>query len=191
MKHFKISFNTRVTWKKIERHERETVVLPDDQEYFRVVVVKVLLFDIMSVLNRIFKNHYLCGSISSVVKNTRLSSAQTATESTSSPLIITQTCAERIRSVAEPEEFLRIEVEGGGCSGFQYKFHLDKNVQPDDKVFERDGSKVVVDETSLELIRGSTVDFREELIRNSFCITSNPQAEKGCSCGSSFALRLD
>jgi len=106
-------------------------------------------------------------------------------------IIITKTCADRIKKVADPKEFLRIEVEGGGCSGFQYKFNLDRDIQEDDRVFELEGSRVVVDETSLELIKGSTVDFKEELIRNSFTISSNPQAEKGCSCGSSFALRLD
>ena len=127
--------------------------------------------------------------LSSVTKIRLLS--RESSQDQSSGLTITKSCADRIVSVASSEEFLRIEVEGGGCSGFQYKFHLDSKLQEDDSVFEKNGSKVVVDETSLQLIRGSTVDFREELIRNSFCITSNPQAEKGCSCGSSFTLKLD
>ena len=127
--------------------------------------------------------------LSSVTKIRLLSSE--LSQDQSSGLAITKSCADRIVSVASIEEFLRIEVEGGGCSGFQYKFHLDSKLQEDDSVFEKNGYKVVVDETSLQLIRGSTVDFREELIRNSFCITSNPQAEKECSCVSSFTLKLD
>lgn len=82
---------------------------------------------------------------------------------------------------------LRVAVSGGGCSGFQYGFSLDDTRRADDSLFLRDGVGVVVDEVSLELLRGSEVDFVEDLIGSYFAI-KNPNATSTCGCGSSFSV---
>uniref|UniRef100_A0A8B9BRF3 Iron-sulfur cluster assembly 2 homolog, mitochondrial n=1 Tax=Anser brachyrhynchus TaxID=132585 RepID=A0A8B9BRF3_9AVES len=103
---------------------------------------------------------------------------------------LSESCVKRLLEIAEGSEFLRLQVEGGGCSGFQYKFSLDTVVNPDDRVFEQGGARVVVDVDSLAFVKGSMVDFSQELIRSSFQVVSNPQAEKGCSCGTSFSVKF-
>lgn len=115
-------------------------------------------------------------------------------------LIVTKSCASRIKhlkALQSPENNnsdynlrLRISVEGGGCSGFQYVFTMDSDaLQEDDLVFKRDGEEVLVDDTSFELIRGATVDYEQEMIRSAFAIVNNPNSESACGCGSSFALK--
>ena len=82
---------------------------------------------------------------------------------------------------------LRLAVEGGGCSGFQYKFGLADSAEADDLVIERDGVRLLVDAVSLDLIAGSTVDYVESLGGAAFKV-ENPQAASGCGCGSSFSV---
>jgi iron-sulfur cluster insertion protein len=82
---------------------------------------------------------------------------------------------------------LRLSVEGGGCSGFQYRFGMADAVEPDDVIAVADGAQLVVDPVSLDLVRGSAVDFVESLGGKSFQVT-NPQAQAGCGCGSSFSV---
>ena len=82
---------------------------------------------------------------------------------------------------------LRLAVEGGGCSGFQYKFGLADAAEADDLVIERDGVRLLVDAVSLNLIAGSTVDYVESLGGAAFKV-ENPQAASGCGCGSSFSV---
>ena len=106
-------------------------------------------------------------------------------------LTLTESCAQRVKSLRELEGntnlMLRVAVSGGGCSGFQYGFSLDDSIADDDLTFERDGVKIVVDETSLGLLEGSEVDYTEDLGGAFFQVT-NPNATSSCGCGSSFAI---
>ena len=82
---------------------------------------------------------------------------------------------------------LRVSVSGGGCAGFQYAFTFDEAVNADDRVFARDGARVVIDEVSLELLKGAEIDFVEDLLGSYFKI-ANPNATTSCGCGSSFSV---
>jgi iron-sulfur cluster assembly accessory protein len=98
--------------------------------------------------------------------------------------------AERIGQIlaGEPDgTFFRVSVEGGGCSGFQYKFDFDSQAGDDDIVIRRDDAAVLIDEVSLQYIQGSEIDFVDELIGQSFKIV-NPNAKASCGCGTSFTL---
>ncbi|XP_054827985.1 iron-sulfur cluster assembly 2 homolog, mitochondrial isoform X1 [Eublepharis macularius] len=111
-------------------------------------------------------------------------------DSNDGQIYLSESCVKRILEIAEGSEFLRLQVEGGGCSGFQYKFSLDTVVNSDDRVFEQGSARVVVDLDSLNFVKGAMVDFNQELIRSAFQVVNNPQAEQGCSCGSSFSVKL-
>jgi len=105
-------------------------------------------------------------------------------------LILTDSAAKRVALIAEKQAkpaILRLSVEGGGCSGFQYKFDLADAPDGDDSVSETAGVKLVVDPVSLDLVSGSTVDFVESLGGAAFKV-ENPQAAAGCGCGSSFGI---
>ncbi len=105
-------------------------------------------------------------------------------------LTLTQAAAARVAAIAGKQAkpaMLRLAVEGGGCSGFQYKFDLVETADNDDTVTETDGVKLVVDPVSLQLVSGCTVDFVESLGGAAFRV-ENPNAAAGCGCGSSFGI---
>lgn len=105
-------------------------------------------------------------------------------------MTLTPSAAKRIALIAEKQArppILRLSVEGGGCSGFQYKFDLAEAPDGDDMVSETDGVRLVVDPMSLELVGGSVVDFVESLGGAAFKV-ENPNAAAGCGCGSSFGI---
>jgi iron-sulfur cluster insertion protein len=99
--------------------------------------------------------------------------------------------AKRVRWIAErkgaAEPALRLAVDGGGCSGFTYRFDLADSIDSDDVIAETDGVKLVVDAVSFDLLRGCTVDFVDSLGGSSFKV-DNPNAASGCGCGSSFSV---
>ena len=103
---------------------------------------------------------------------------------------ISERAARRIGEILKGEgdgAMLRISVEGGGCSGFQYKFDTDSSRADDDIVIERSGATVLIDPVSLDYMAGSEIDFVDDLIGSSFKI-NNPKATASCGCGTSFAL---
>jgi iron-sulfur cluster assembly accessory protein len=106
------------------------------------------------------------------------------------PVTMTERAAQRILKVlaTEPEgSMLRVSVNGGGCSGFQYGFSFDKDRQPDDLAIEKDGAVVLVDSVSLPFLEGSVLDFVDDLIGQAFKIR-NPNATASCGCGTSFSI---
>jgi iron-sulfur cluster assembly accessory protein len=132
----------------------------------------------------------------------------------SDALIVTPSCLSRVETLIEQRRrqressgeddgdgedyFLRVFVDAGGCSGFQYRFEIDHEFDEDDDVVVVAASaggagpsqrRVVVDETSLGFLHGSTLDYVIEMIKSSFVVRDNPQSESACGCGSSFAVK--
>ena len=107
-----------------------------------------------------------------------------------SEIDLTPSAASRVSAIARRQgkpAILRLAIDGGGCAGFQYRFDLAEAVEPDDAVTERDGATLVIDPTSLDLVRGGAVDFVESLGGAAFRVT-NPNAASGCGCGTSFSI---
>ncbi|XP_030475835.1 iron-sulfur assembly protein IscA-like 2, mitochondrial [Syzygium oleosum] len=152
----------------------------------------------MSLMKRI--SPFFAGQIR---ENQRLlssssSSALHEASSSSSPSVddvhMTAACIQRMKELQAAEgslkeKMLRLSVETGGCSGFQYVFNLVEKADSDDRVFEKDEVKLVVDNISYDFVKGATVDYVEELIRAAFQVTANPSAVGGCGCKSSFMVK--
>ncbi|HEX8443682.1 MAG TPA: iron-sulfur cluster assembly accessory protein [Allosphingosinicella sp.] len=105
-------------------------------------------------------------------------------------IALTPAAAARVAAIATRQgkaPILRLSVEGGGCAGFQYRFGLADGIEADDRSTSQDGVTLVVDEISLDLVRGSAVDFVESLGGAAFQVT-NPNAASGCGCGTSFSV---
>lgn len=106
-------------------------------------------------------------------------------------LRISENAAKKIATLMTEENkdglMLRVAVSGGGCSGFQYAFSFDDTINTDDQAFERGGIKVLVDEMSLDFLKGAELDYVEEMIGASFQV-KNPNAASSCGCGSSFSI---
>ncbi|HMG78807.1 MAG TPA: iron-sulfur cluster insertion protein ErpA [Xanthobacteraceae bacterium] len=105
-------------------------------------------------------------------------------------VVVTERAARKIGEILQKEPagtMLRVSVEGGGCSGFSYKFDTERDRADDDTVIEKSGATVLIDPVSLNYMTGSEIDFVDDLIGSSFKV-NNPQATASCGCGTSFAL---
>ncbi len=106
------------------------------------------------------------------------------------PVVLTENAARRVAEIlkAEPAgSVLRVGVDGGGCSGFQYTYNITQDRSEEDVVLEREGATVVIDQISLDFLRGCQIDFIDDLMGRMFKIR-NPAATASCGCGSSFAV---
>ncbi|MDP6707653.1 MAG: iron-sulfur cluster insertion protein ErpA [Alphaproteobacteria bacterium] len=112
-------------------------------------------------------------------------------QDTAATVSVTASAAKRVAQLIaaedRPDLKLRVAVAGGGCSGFQYTFDFDDQVNDDDLVLERDGVAVLIDSMSLEFLGGAKIDFVEDLIGAAFRI-DNPNAQAACGCGTSFSI---
>src|SRR5262245_54016609 len=116
--------------------------------------------------------------------------SQLSNRAEDTPVSVSERAAKRIAEIVAGEPantLLRVSVEGGGCSGFSYKFDLVRASEPDDLVIERAGACVLVDPVSLQYLAGSEIDFVDELIGSSFKV-HNPNATASCGCGTSFSI---
>eukprot|EP00041_Stephanoeca_diplocostata_P035838 m.1278961 g.1278961 ORF g.1278961 m.1278961 type:complete len:197 (-) comp24766_c1_seq6:4417-5007(-) len=137
-------------------------------------------------------------------KNTSVPSVRCyTTDSLSSPseggdgaVVLTDRCVRRLAKINEkyentdtPKKILRVAVDSGGCSGYSYSFDLvdETEIEEDDRVFRKDGAVLVVDDISMDFLKGATVDYTMELIKRAFVVTANPNVEDGCGCGISFS----
>ncbi|XP_060167282.1 iron-sulfur assembly protein IscA-like 2, mitochondrial [Lycium barbarum] len=144
---------------------------------------------------RIRQNYRLLNSSASALSQPQSQSQYQAEAEAEAPdsVLLTENCVRRIKELQageHKEKMLRLSVEAGGCSGFQYEFSLDDKTNSEDRIFERDGVKLVVDNISFDFVKGATVDYVEELIRSAFQVSTNPSAVGGCSCKSSFMVKL-
>jgi len=105
----------------------------------------------------------------------------------------TDAAASKVNALVEEEKNpklnLRVSVDGGGCSGFQYSFAFDENVSDDDTIIENNGATMVVDVTSMQYLNGAEIDYLEGLEGARF-VVNNPNADSTCGCGSSFSMTI-
>ncbi|KAJ2455568.1 [4Fe-4S] proteins maturation [Coemansia sp. RSA 2336] len=107
---------------------------------------------------------------------------------------LTESAIKRLKHLSEKRaktQYLRLRVDSGGCYGFSYMLDMTEEPEQDDIIVDRDGAKLVIDQFSLPLVRGATIDWQDRLIGQAFLVVANPQSSGGCGCGSSFEIKLD
>lgn len=105
-------------------------------------------------------------------------------------IYITESAINRLKRVLAGDEALRVSVDSGGCKGFNYLFKVEQLVDQQDKVFEVDSSKILIDPESYEFLKDSILDYNDELIKSTFLVKDNPQNSDSCSCGISFSPKI-
>ncbi|GJD06251.1 Iron-sulfur cluster assembly 2 homolog, mitochondrial [Galdieria sulphuraria] len=139
--------------------------------------------------------HRIVGQTESANQGGEESLSCTLSEVGEQPLKIDDSCIKRLKFVGNQRGgkpvALRVAVDSGGCSGFQYAFELtEEKAAENETIIEKDGAKIYVDDISLPFLKGSTVAFVEELMSSSFRVLNNPSSEGGCSCGTSFSPKM-
>jgi len=140
--------------------------------------------------------HYVHSRRSYAISSSEVLTASKADDRTITELSLSDKAVKQLRFINErdknPNQLLRVLVESGGCHGYQNKMELTETVNPeDDIVYERDGVRVVVDSVSIQFVRGSHIDFSEELIGSTFQVTNNPNAKHTCGCNISYDIDFD
>lgn len=105
-------------------------------------------------------------------------------------IYITQSAINRLKKILSDKEALRVSIDSGGCKGFNYIFKVEETIDKEDKVFEVENSKIVIDQESYDFVKESILDYNDELIKSSFRIKDNPQNSDSCSCGVSFSPKI-
>ncbi|KAJ2230843.1 [4Fe-4S] proteins maturation [Coemansia sp. RSA 1286] len=130
-------------------------------------------------------------------QQTNSSAQTTATSSMSNEadaIQLTDSAVKRLKHLSEKRkktQYLRLRVDSGGCYGFSYMLDMTEEPEANDVVLDRKGAKVVVDDCSLPLVRGATIDWQDRLIGQAFLVVANPNSSGGCGCGASFEIKLD
>jgi iron-sulfur cluster insertion protein len=115
----------------------------------------------------------------------------TSTPTLTDPLVFTDSAASKVRELIEeegnPNLKLRVFVQGGGCSGFQYGFTFDEDINEDDTTLDKDGVQLLIDAMSFQYLMGAEIDYKDDISGSQFVI-KNPNATTTCGCGSSFSV---
>ncbi|KAJ1890391.1 [4Fe-4S] proteins maturation [Kickxella alabastrina] len=122
------------------------------------------------------------------------SSSSSSSSSESDSVTLTDSAIERLKYLSEKRQktqYLRLRVDSGGCYGFSYMLDMTEEPEVNDVILDRSGAKMVIDDCSLPLVRGATIDWQDRLIGQAFLVVANPQASGGCGCGASFEIKLD
>ena len=106
-----------------------------------------------------------------------------------SVLKLTSKCISQIIKRCKPNEMLRVGIDTGGCNGFTYLYSIDSKINKDDIIIEKNSAKVVVDEISVDFLKGAELDYNNDLIRSGFVIINNPNADASCGCKISFSIK--
>ncbi|KAJ2059816.1 [4Fe-4S] proteins maturation [Coemansia sp. S146] len=139
----------------------------------------------------------LAGKVAGYTSNghqTSINPIPATTTGTSDAITLTDSAIRRLRYLSEKRnktQYLRLRVDSGGCYGFSYMLDMTEEPEANDIIVDRKGAKMVVDDVSLPLVTGATIDWQDRLIGQAFVVLANPNASGGCGCGASFEIKLE